>query len=67
LSEETLTPCERFAINELGRSMLNSWDNGELTCDFADFLRMLNAGAARSVRMVKEVGLSGKPPPNIVA
>ena len=63
-SGEVLTKNERYAINQMGQSLLNSWDRGELNCDVADFLRMLNAGAARSVRLVREVGLSGtsKPP-----
>lgn len=54
--EEYLTdPDELYAVNEVCNKLLAAWSRDELSGDTARLVLLLNAGAARAVKRVREL------------
>jgi hypothetical protein len=57
LEEETLTENERYAVDMMCRQVLEAWQAEGQPCDHVELLMLLNGGAARAVKMVRDKGL----------
>lgn len=55
-SEYLTDPDERYAVNEVCDKLLVAWSRDELPShDTASLIRLLNSGAARAVKKVREL------------
>ncbi len=53
--DEFLTdPDERYAVNEVCIKILQAWERENEPCEMAVLVRLLNDGAGRAVKMVRE-------------
>jgi len=60
VAEPILTKTERYAVNEVCRQVMTAWEKEQEPCDLVDLMTLLNQGAARAVKSVREFGW---PPP----
>ena len=57
-SSNSLTPFERKVINDFCGQVIGWWQASEKPIDVVDLMVVLNQGAARVMRKIREAGLS---------